>query len=385
MSYLSLAYCTNYWNHHQAPVCGELASLLGEDRFKMCLFERPSEERLKLGYVNIVPNLKWVAGPPKTSNDMERLSQIICDADVAVLGACPQEVQAARASTGKLTFFMSERMMRQRFFQLRMLNPRFARGIRRLRSIVNRPNVHYLAIGAHAVADAKLLGVFDDRLWNWAYFVDPANGALRERSLTTVHLLWAGRFLRLKRVDMILKAMAMLGPVAKDCKVELIGNGPTRDAMERLAKRLKLADRVFFRESMTPEAVRERMAAADIYVFPSNRQEGWGAVVGESMCEGCVVVSSKAAGASKTLIEHGHTGFLFEDGDVAQLADILKQLIVNVDMRCRIGQAAAAHMQKLWHPRVGAESLVGLCQGLFGLAPMPEYHEGPCSHCVHHI
>jgi glycosyltransferase involved in cell wall biosynthesis len=124
------------------------------------------------------------------------------------------------------------------------------------------------------------------------------------------------------------------------------------------------------------------MAEADIYVFPSNHQEGWGAVVGEAMCEGCVVVASKAAGASKILIEHGRTGFLFADRDVRELACILGQVIENGEFRRQVGQAAAAHMQQLWHPRVGADRLVRLCEGLLGLAPMPAFQEGPCCRCL---
>lgn len=378
----TLAYCTNIWSHHQAPVCTALARLLGEDHFKVCLFEPVPEEQRKLGYASAVPDYKWIADPPISSGDLERLSQIVCDADVAVLGACPQEVHAARVATGKLTFIMSERMMRKGFFRLRMLNPRFARGIRRLRSIANRQNVHYLAIGEYSAADAKLIRVFEDRIWNWVYFVSQAEGTSRERSSSPVRLLWAGRFLGLKRVDLILRAMALLGPAADNCTLELIGAGPTRDAIKRLTMRLGLASRVCFRDAMTPEAVRQRMAMADIYVFPSNHKEGWGAVVGEAMNEGCVVVASKTAGASRILIEHGRTGFLFADGDVRELAGILGQVIENGELRRKVGQAAAAHMQRLWHPRVGAERLVELCQGLLGLIPMPTFQEGPCSRCL---
>jgi hypothetical protein len=126
----TLAYCTNIWIHHQSPVCTEFSRLLGENHFKLCLFEAVSEERIRLGYARTVPELNWIAGPPSSGSEMEQLLQIVCDADVAVLGACPQEVLKARVATGKLTFIMSERMMRGGFFRLRMLNPRFARGIR---------------------------------------------------------------------------------------------------------------------------------------------------------------------------------------------------------------------------------------------------------------
>jgi glycosyltransferase involved in cell wall biosynthesis len=388
MPAFTLAYCTNFWSHHQAPVCTELARLLGEDRFKLCLFEPVDAERRQLGWAGDVPDYKWIAGPPSSTRDMERLIQIVCDADVAVIGHCPHEVRAARAATGKLTFINSERLMRDGFFhdpilrkwlfQLRMINPRFAKQIRRLRSVANRANVHYLAIGAHAVEDAKLIGSFDDRIWNWAYFISQPEASFRERSSPHVRILWAGRFIAWKRVDVILRAIAMLGHVAGNFKLELIGNGPTRNANERLAKRLGLAGRVCFRDAMSHEAVRERMAEADLYIFPSNHLEGWGAVVGEAMCAGCVVVASKAAGASNILIEHGRTGFLFADGDIRELADILRQVIEDSILRRQIGRAAMAYMQELWHPRVGAGRLVGLCRGLLGLAPMPAYPYGPC-------
>jgi glycosyltransferase involved in cell wall biosynthesis len=340
------------------------------------------EERSKLGWASAIPDHSWIAGPPSSKGDLERLIQIVCGADVAVLGSCSQEVQVARVETGKLTFIMSERMMRKGLFHLRMFNPRFAKGIRRLRSVANRPNVHYLAIGNYAVADAKLIRVFEDRIWNWAYFVSPAEAVFQPRSAAPIRILWAGRFLSLKRVDMILQAMVMIGAALENCTLELIGVGSTRIAMECMAERLGLTGRVSFCGAMSNEAVRERMAKADIYVFPSNHQEGWGAVVGEAMAEGCVVIASKAAGASKILIEHGSTGFLFADGNVRELSNILGQVIKNDNLRRQVGQAAAAHMQQVWHPSVGAERLVGLCQGLLGHAPMPVYGEGPCCACL---
>ena len=379
---ISLAYCTNIWTHHQAPICIELVKLLGVEHFKMCLFEPVHEERRQLGWASDVPDYNWIAGPPRSSSDMERLAQIVCDADVAVLGACPIEIQAVRVSTGKLTFIMSERMMRKRFFHLRMINPRFARGIRRLRLIANRPNVHYLAIGEYALSDAKLLRVFDDRIWKWAYFISQPDRLFYERYSSSVRLLWAGRFLDLKRVDVILRAMKLLEYTKVSYSLDLIGNGQMRNNIELLVKRLELDNRVRFYDSMPYEAVRERMTESDIYILPSNHLEGWGAVVGEAMSEGCVVVASRSAGASNVLIEHGRTGFLFDDGDVRGLADILSMLIINSKIRREVGQAATDYMRQLWHPRIGAERLIELFHGLLGLTPIPEYSDGPCCRCL---
>lgn len=376
----SLAYCTNFWSHHQAPVCTELISLLGENRFKMCLFEPVDEERRQMGWGGDAPDRSWLAGPPVSRSDLKTIGRIICDADVAVLNSCPHEIQVERVATGKLTFIMSERLMRKKFFRLRMINPRFRKGIQRLRSVVNRTNVHYLAVGAYAGADAKIIGVFRDRIWNWAYFVSQSVEEVHKRTTSPVQLLWAGRFIYWKQVDVILRALSMLDPACSEYALDLIGSGPKHKAMKQLAERLGLTDKVRFLENMPHAAVRQRMAEADVYILPSNHLEGWGAVVGEAMFEGCVVLASVTTGASKMLIENSRTGFLFSDGDAQELAGILGQIIKNADLRCQVGQAAAQHMQQLWHPRIGAERLVGLCQGLLGLAPMPVYQKGPCSH-----
>ncbi len=120
------------------------------------------------------------------------------------------------------------------------------------------------------------------------------------------------------------------------------------------------------------------MRQADVYVLPSNRCEGWGVVVNEAMSEGAVLVANEQAGTSRTLIRHGRTGFLFEDDNIDALASVLRTLLADASLRETVRQAAWRELQRLWHPRVGAERLVELCQGLMGQAPMPEYSEGLC-------
>lgn len=136
--------------------------------------EQP-EERGQLGSASVVPNHEWIAGPPNSSCGMDRLSQIVCDADVAVLGNCPHEVHVARAATGKLTFVMSERIWKMLLYWWRPPNPRFARAVERVKKIANGEDVHYLPMGAYAADDVRRMGAYGDRLWAWAYSVDVAS------------------------------------------------------------------------------------------------------------------------------------------------------------------------------------------------------------------
>ena len=113
----------------------------------------------------------------------------------------------------------------------------------------------------------------------------------------------------------------------------------------------------------------------DIYVMPSDREEGWGAALLEAMNEGCAVVSNKSAGATLDVIEDGKSGFAFEDGDIKMLAERICALIEDATLRHEMGKAAWRRVQE-WSPRVGAERLVAVVNALSGVGQFPEYKGG---------
>lgn len=375
---MSLAYGVNIWTHHQAPLCRELVRFLGDDHFTMCLFEPVDEERRRLGWAAEVPKHPWIAGPPSSRRDIEQLIRIVCDADVAILGHCPPEIHTARAETGKLTFIMSERLWKKPFHWWRMLNPRFARGIKKYKDVANRDNVHYLAMGTYAASDVRRIGAYGDRLWTWAYFAEVASQPPQPRTDERLRILWAGRMLKLKGVDLLLKAVSHICDDSRFGGLDVVGAGPDKSRLLRLSHKLGLGDKCVFHTPVEAHQVRELMRKADIYVFPSNRYEGWGVVANEAMSEGAVLVANDQAGAAQVLIEHGRTGFLFPDRDVNNLADTLRTLMHNAELREAVRQAAWQNMQQLWNPRVGATRLIQLSHGLSGLGVMPHFAEGPC-------
>lgn len=373
-----LTYVTNNWCHYQASVCRELVRLLGEDRFQLCLFGHFYDENLVLGQDEVAPDCKWIVGPPKSSDDVQRIKQVLCDADVAVLGACPHDAKVARVATGKLTFVMSERISKSPFHWWQMLDPRRLFHVVRYRNLANRENVHYLPMGAFAAKDARRIRAYGDRMWTWAYLPDLAVHPPLVRTNTEMRILWVGRMLDWKCVDLLLKAVTLVCGEQSIVRLDIVGAGPMRAEWRALAQELGLGGKCNFHEPVPPERVREMMRQADVYVMPSNRHEGWGVVVNEAMSEGAVLVANEQAGAAQVLIEHGRTGFLFEDDNVGSLADVLQTLLGDVSLREKIRQAAWQELHKKWHPRIGAERLVALSQGLLELAPMPDYAEGLC-------
>src|SRR5690606_34908907 len=82
-------------------------------------------------------------------------------------------------------------------------------------------------------------------------------------------LLWVGRMVPVKGLDVLLRAMASPEVLQSDVLLALVGDGPLRRRLERLASRLGIADRVIFAGAVDHAALPEWYAAADRLVLPS--------------------------------------------------------------------------------------------------------------------
>jgi glycosyltransferase involved in cell wall biosynthesis len=382
MREITLAYVTNMWSHFQATICRELSAKMGADRFKMVLCEPVYDERRQLGWDTSSPTEQWVLGPPGGRVQMAELREWTMGADVAVIGSAPPDFATRRAASGRLTLIMSERLWKRPWRWTQLLRPRTALGVYRFRRMANRSNVHYLAIGAGAPSDVRQIRAFDDRIWTWPYFAEAPANQPEPRLGPGVRILWVGRMIPWKRVDLLLEAVAMIRDEPGFEGLDLFGTGDQQEPWKRLAQHLGLGDKCGFHGPQHPSVVRRLMREADIYVLASDRNEGWGVVANEAMSEGCVLVANREAGAARVLIKDGITGFLFDDGNSSQLADILRMLVRRPELRERVRAEAFENLVRLWHPRVGAERLIALCQGLLGLVPVPDFAQGPCSRAI---
>ena len=116
--------------------------------------------------------------------------------------------------------------------------------------------------------------------------------ALRSRLALKGHtLLSIGNLIELKGHDLVIRAL----PALPEYSLLIVGEGPERSALERLALRLGLADRVRFLGRVAHEQLAYFYSAADALVLASSR-EGWPNVLLESMACGTPVVASRIGG-----------------------------------------------------------------------------------------
>jgi hypothetical protein len=374
---MRLLHVTNIVSHHQLPLARCFASRLEGDSFRFAATEPPMRERTKLGW-DANQSEAWILRAGESEADRAEFERWWHEADVVIAGYRNVTRLADRVRRGKLTFNMSERWWKPPIGMARLLHPRFAWMACRFCRLARSPYFHFLPIGGYSATDMRRLTPLRGRAWNWGYFTavpDPLppprerHGALR--------LLWAGRMLSWKRVDTLVRAFALLRQRTAEVHLTLIGDGPRRGQLERLARRLGVEGAVEFHPAMPAPRILEWMRSSHVYVLPSTGGEGWGAVLNEAMSEGCAVVASEAAGAAKTMLRNGENGLLFTAGDYRQLGDLLTQLSVNESLRRKLAEAGQRTIVEEWSPEVAAERFLALSEALLTGKPPPTCTTGP--------
>lgn len=144
-----------------------------------------------------------------------------------------------------------------------------------------------------------------------------------------------GSLILRKSVDHLLKAVAAVKHGTPPIHLLVVGDGPERQALEKLAEQLGLAGRITFAGfQQTPLAW---VAAMDVMVL-SSPKEGLPRVVLEAMLLGKPVVGSDVVGTQE-VVRHGTTGLLYPYGDVPVLARHLEALVGDSALRQRLGAA----------------------------------------------
>jgi glycosyltransferase involved in cell wall biosynthesis len=147
----------------------------------------------------------------------------------------------------------------------------------------------------------------------------------------------AGRLNYQKGMHYALSALARLAPGSK---LVIVGEGEERERLEGLARSLGLNDDVLFVGGQPREMVAKYLAAADVFLFPTERAESFGIVLAEAMASGLPVVASETGALREVIGRPGVSGLLVPPGDVDALADRMRTLLADEALRRRLGEAA---------------------------------------------
>jgi colanic acid/amylovoran biosynthesis glycosyltransferase len=216
-------------------------------------------------------------------------------------------------------------------------------------------------------ARSQMMTLGDIALWEKLHVIrvglplerfQPSAAEERDERQTNTTILCVGRLVPEKGQAVLLAALAQLVGAGHELTVMLAGEGPSRSALERIAKRLGVADRVVFRGAVGQDEIRALYAEAAIFCLPSFA-EGIPVVLMEAMAMGRPVVSTRITGIPE-LIEDGRDGLLVAPGRADELAGALERLLADASLCRELGASAQRKVGEEFDLRCSAPALRAL-------------------------
>ncbi|MTB53174.1 glycosyltransferase [Lewinella sp. W8] len=151
---------------------------------------------------------------------------------------------------------------------------------------------------------------------------------------TNFRMVACGRLTTQKGFDLLLRALAQV-PGITEMRLDILGTGPDEDALKELRDDLGLSQVVnFLGFQSNPYPFFRR---ADLFVL-SSRWEGFGNVITEAMACGTPVLSTNCPAGPDEIITHGHSGWLVETENVAAIAEGIRTLASDPELRAKLGR-----------------------------------------------
>ena len=155
-------------------------------------------------------------------------------------------------------------------------------------------------------------------------------------------ITFLGRLNYQKGIDTLLRAFSILVIKKPELQLEITGEGPEKTSLLKIAKDLRITDKVIFHGKNTdPYAF---LLSSSLFVLPS-RSEGLPNVLLEAMSCGLPVIASNVGG-NLDLIQSGINGILFEEGNHVQLSLAIKSILDDKNLKEKLGKNARQTMVK---------------------------------------
>ncbi len=378
---MQVTFVSNYINHHQIPFCNAMREKLS-DGFVFVQTQPMEAERVQMGW----HEEERPAFVKCYYEEEETCKQLIAESDVVLFGGVDDESYIVeRLRAGKPVFRISERLYKTG--QWKAISPRGLLKKYKDHTKYRKASVYLLCAGGYVASDFHIVRAYPGKMFRWGYFPATKEYDIRELMATkgygtekNPYLLWAARMIDWKHPELALETAKYLKEQGLDFHMDMVGGGELQGEVERLWKTYELEDHVSLLGFKSPEEVRELMERANIYVFTSDREEGWGAVANEAMNSGCALVADHMIGAVPYLVEDGVNGYLYESGNKEQLFRLTEQLVRDRNLCEAVGEKAYESIANIWNAENAAKKLLTLIEGVLqGEVRADEAPTGPCT------
>ena len=327
-------------------------------------------------------NRQYVIRLNETTNTIDETKQLINEADVVLAGGEPFELVRDRILANKLTFRLGERSMKgplwKDILRVAKLKAHYDR--------YSQPNYRKLSLSGYDANDMRLCNKsYRDKCYNFAYFnqIQPIDieYLLHDKKNDKLTILWCARFIGWKHPELpILLAKKLVESGRDQFEIQMIGSSttPLWHTTKRLVERLHLSRYVKLTGALPNTEVLERMRKSNIFLFTSDKGEGWGVVLNEAMCSGCACVVSHEIGSVPTLIKNNENGLIFKSRSTDSLFKKVTQLYDDPKLCIQYGRNAYKTITEEWSVQHAVDRLIQLADSILAGNEI-SFAYGPCS------
>lgn len=354
---MKIVFASNFMNHHQLEISKEF-----KDRaeYTFVATEPIPSDRLAFGYKDMNSEYDFIIRSYDSDNEYQRALEEINSADVVIFGSAPFEMIEERIKNNKLTFRYSERLFKNKAI-IRKFHPIIISKVRATCTKYKDKNYYLLCASAYAANDYAWFGAFRNKSFKWGYFpkiqqIDNLDDAIQTK-INNKQILWCGRFIKWKHPEYVVDCAKYLKNKNFDFKIKMIGNGPLIDKMRRLIKKNGLEEEVNIVGTLPFDKVQNEMKNSKVFLFTSDQNEGWGAVLNESMGNACCVVANKQIGSVPYLIEDEKNGYVYQTKK--EFLQKVERALINQNTK-DVCKNAYQTIHKYWNPEYAVKSLLDL-------------------------
>ena len=188
---------------------------------------------------------------------------------------------------------------------------------------------------------------------NGVDFTDVQNA--QPKSIEHPSILFVGGLLKIKGVDILLKAIPIIKEKIPNIQLFIGGLGPQENELKKLVKDLNIEKNVKFLGFISGGDKYSWYESVDVCVFPSRYDSG-PVVLPEAMACGKPIIASNVGGIS-FMVENGKNGLLFKSENVEDLADKIVTVLKDEKLREKMGDAGREKVKEFTWERIAEQTV----------------------------
>ena len=357
---MKITFFSNFLTHHQVPFCLEMQKRYG-DGFKFVATMKIVEERLKLGYKDMDHDYDFVVRAYESKESYQEAFDLALHSDIVIMGSTDSDIYIQeRLKQDKLTIRYRERIFKEgivkSFFNKKKREEIY---IKHFKYRKNK-NLYIICASAYGANDCAKFNLYKNKVFKWGYF--PQNKKhdidelLEKKEQNEIpYIVWAGRFIEWKHPEQVVNIAKRLKQEGIKFRVTMLGVGELVEPIKQSIEKEGLTDYIELVGSVSSDKVMDYMEKANIYLFTSDRQEGWGVVLNESMNSGCAVVANKAIGSVPFLIKDGESGIIAQNEE--EFYQGVKRLLTDKELRMKVSKNAYKTIDEEWNYITAVDNL----------------------------